>query len=315
MLLVTGSAGHLGEALVRTLRADGQAVRGLDRLASPFTDVVGSITEPGLVAEAMRGIDAVLHTATLHKPHLATRSHQAFIDVNVMGTQVLLDAAVAAKVRAFVYTSTTSTFGDALSPAAGLPAAWITEDTAPVPKNVYGVTKNAAEDLCALAHRNRRLACVVLKTSRFFPERDDDESVASEYADANLKTNEFLHRRVDIEDVVDAHLLALAGAPSLGFDRFIISATTPFRPDDAARVRTDLAALLDERVPDWRAAYAALGWRMPASLDRVYDNARARDVLGWAPRHDFQTVLGRRGEPSPLAREVGAKGYHRQNAL
>src|ERR1700743_866012 len=110
MLLVTGSAGHLGEALVRTFRAEGRAVRGLDRLASPFTDVVGSITDDAVVDEAFAGVDAVVHAATLPKPHVATHPARAFIDVNVHGTQTLLDAAIRVGVRAFVYTSTTSTF-------------------------------------------------------------------------------------------------------------------------------------------------------------------------------------------------------------
>ncbi len=314
VILVTGSAGHLGEALVRTLRAAGRPVRGVDLVASPGTDVVGSITDPGTVERCMDGVGAVIHAATLHKPHVATHSRQAFVDTNITGTLHLLEAAVRAGVRAFLYTSTTSTFGDALVPPPGAPAAWITEDVVPVPKNIYGVTKVAAEDLCALAHRNQGLPCLVLRTSRFFPEPDDDPSARAAYADANLKVNEFLNRRVDIEDVVDAHLCALERAPALGFGRYIISATTPLLPEDAAELRRDAPAAVGRRVPAWQPVYARLGWRMAPSLDRVYDNARARADLGWRPRHDFAAVVARAGEAgdirSPLAREIGAKGYH-----
>src|SRR5215831_19020915 len=197
--LVTGSAGHLGEALVRTLRAAGRQVRGVDRLASPTTDVVGSITDPAIVERCMDGVRDVMHAATLHKPHVASHSQQAFVDVNITGTLQLLEAAVRARVRSFLFTSTTSVFGDALVPPAGAPAAWITEDVVPVAKNIYGVTKLAAEELCALAHRNQGLACLVLRTSRFFPEPDDDPAKRSAYSDANLKANELLHRRLDIE--------------------------------------------------------------------------------------------------------------------
>ena len=200
---------------------------------------------------------------------------------NISGTLNLLEAASAGGVRAFVYTSTTSTFGDALVPPQDAPAAWITEDVVPAPKNIYGVTKVAAEDLCALAHRNQGLACVVLRTSRFFPESDDEPAARERYADANLKTTEYLYRRVDIEDVVDAHLCAIDRAPALGFGRYIISATTPLRPDDAAELRRDAAAVVSRRVAGWQAAYARLGWHMPPTLDRVYDNARARAELGW----------------------------------
>jgi nucleoside-diphosphate-sugar epimerase len=314
LILVTGSAGHLGEALVRTLRAAGREVRGVDRVASPWTDVVASIVDPDAVERCMDGVGAVIHAATLHKPHVATHSRQAFLDTNITGTLNLLEAAVRGGVRAFLYTSTTSTFGDALVPPEGAPAAWITEDVVPVAKNIYGVTKVAAEELCALAHRNQGLPCLVLRTSRFFPEEDDNPAARGAYADANLKATEYLYRRVDIEDVVDAHLCALDRAAALGFGRYIISATTPLRPDDVAELRRDAPAVLSRRVPGWQAAYAQLGWRMAPSLDRVYDNARARADLGWRPRHDFAAVVARAVDSgdirSPLARTIGAKGYH-----
>jgi UDP-glucose 4-epimerase len=316
-LLVTGSAGHLGEGLMRTLRASGaHAATGLDILPSPHTDVVGSITDRDLVRRCMAGVDAVLHTATLHKPHVATHGRQAFVDTNITGTLHLLEEAVAAGVRSFVFTSTTSAFGRALTPPPGQPAAWISEDVVPVPKNIYGVSKVAAEDLCELFQRNHGLPCIVLRTSRFFPEQDDQAAARQAYADANLKANEFLHRRVDLEDVVDAHLLAIERAPALGFGRYIISATTPFTRDDLRELRDAAPAVVARRVPGYTAEYARRGWTMSPDIDRVYVNARARAELGWRPRHDFATVIERLragGDVrSRLAQTVGAKGYHAQ---
>src|SRR6185312_3301302 len=202
-------SGHLGEALMRTLPDLGHEVVGIDVVPSPFTRVVGSIADRAMVDDCMRGVDAVLHAATLHKPHVATHSRQAFVDTNITGTLNLLEAAVANDVRAFVYTSTTSTFGDALTPPPGSPAAWITEDVVPIPKNIYGATKTAAEDLCQLFRRNQELPCIVLRTSRFFPEADDVPEKRAAYDDTNLKVNELLYRRVDTADVVSAHLLAM----------------------------------------------------------------------------------------------------------
>ena len=69
-LLVTGSAGHLGEALVRTLRDSGHELVGLDVLDSPYTTEVGSITDRPLVRRCLAGVRAVFHAATLHKPHV-----------------------------------------------------------------------------------------------------------------------------------------------------------------------------------------------------------------------------------------------------
>jgi UDP-glucose 4-epimerase len=313
-VLVTGSSGHLGEALVRTLREAGREVVGLDIVETPFTTAVGSIADRSCVRRCMTGVQTVFHAATLHKPHLATHSRQDFIDTNITGTLNLLEEAVTAGVEAFVHTSTTSVFGDALPPPAGAPAAWVTEEVRPIPKNIYGVTKAAAEDLCQLFHRNQGLACVVLRTSRFFPEEDDDDLVREAYADDNVKVNEYLFRRVDLEDAVDAHLLAAESAPAVGFSRYIISATAPFSPSDLLDLRTDAPMALRRRVPCYEAEYARRGWTMVSTIDRVYVNERARNELGWRPQYDFKHLIERlkAGEDtkSPLARLIGSKGYH-----
>ena len=313
-ILVTGSAGHLGEALMLTLqRSDHEAV-GLDIKSAPATQRVGSITERDFVRRCMQGVDAVLHTATLHKPHVASHTRQAFVDTNITGTLNLLEEAVAAGVKAFIYTSTTSTFGHALRPPEGAPAAWITEDVVPIPKNIYGVTKLAAENLCELFHRNTRMPCIVLRTSRFFPEEDDDAGVRRAFDDGNSKVNEFLYRRADIEDIVSAHMLAIENAPAIGFGRYIISATTPFTPDDLQQLRIDAAAVVRRYAPDYEAEYRRRGWSMVPTIDRVYVNELARIRLGWQPRYDFNSILRRlRADEdflSPLARAVGSKGYH-----
>jgi UDP-glucose 4-epimerase len=315
-VLVTGSAGHLGEALVRTLRDFQYEVVGLDILESPFVTHFGSICDRSYVRRSMRGVQAVFHAATLHKPHVATHSRQDFVDTNISGTLNLLEEAVAANVESFVYTSTTSVFGEALVPPPDAPAAWITEDVTPVPKNIYGVTKAAAEDLCELFHRNHSLASLVLRTSRFFPEEDDKKAVRENYSDCNAKANEYLYRRVDIEDVVSAHLLAAEQANAIGFRKYIISATTPFRPGDLADLRIDAPRIVRQRVPEYEAEYERRRWKLFPSIDRVYVNERARNELGWLPRYDFNFVIDRlkAGDDlrSPLARLVGSKGYHGQ---
>jgi UDP-glucose 4-epimerase len=317
-VLVTGSSGHLGEALMRVLGAEGGLdLVGLDVLPSPLTTVVGSVADRAVVRRCMDGVDAVVHAATLHKPHVASNGRQDFVDTNVTGTLNLLEEAVAAGVGRFVFTSSPTTFGRALTPPPGAPAAWIDEDVVPVPKNIYGVTKTAAEDLCELFHRDTGLPCVVLRTSRFFPEPDDRDDVRAGYDDLNVKVNELLYRRVDLEDVVSAHRLALERAPEIGFARLIVSATTPFTPDDLRELGADAPAVVRRRFPQYEALYAERGWRMFPRIDRVYDNARARALLRWEPRHDFGSALERLAagaDPrSELALAIGAKGYHAES--
>jgi UDP-glucose 4-epimerase len=302
---------------VRILGSEGHDVVGLDLLESPHTSALGSVIDRPFVRGLVRGVDAIVHAATLHKPHVGSHDRQGFVDANITGTLVLLEEAVAVGVGIFVFTSTTSAFGRALVPPPGAPAAWITEEVAPVPRNIYGSTKTAAEDLCEVVHREHGLPCLILRTSRFFPEADDRDDVRAAYDDANLKVNELLYRRVDLEDVVSAHRLALERAPEIGFGRYIISATTPFGRDDLTGLRSDAPSVVARHFPDYEAIYKERGWRMFPSIERVYVNARAREELGWRPRWDFGYALERlrAGEDarSALAVAVGAKGYHAES--
>src|SRR5947207_8373339 len=130
------------------MKENTRKVIGVDSVGSEFTNEVGSILDRPFVKRSMEALDAVIHTATLHKPHVITHSRQNFVDTNITGTLNLLEEAALAQVGSFVFTSTTSAFGSALTPPPGGPAVWVTEDVTPVPRNIYGVTKTAAEDLC-----------------------------------------------------------------------------------------------------------------------------------------------------------------------
>lgn len=314
-ILVTGSSGHLGEALCRTFEQQGRTYTGADIKDGAFTRETGDIADPNFAARIMKGASAVLHTATLHKPHVATHSMQDFIDTNITGTLNLIEAALREGVESFIFTSTTSTFGEAMRPPPGAPAVLVTEDLAPIPKNIYGVTKLAAENICRLIHKKHKLPCIILRTSRFFPEEDDSAAIRDAYDDLNAKVNELLYRRVDIADVVSAHEIALERAGEIGFGRYIISATTPFTSDDLAELGRDAPSVLARHI-DFEDEYSRRDWRMFDAIDRLYVNDLARQELGWRPETSFQTALVRlrRDESpfSPMKDVIGAKGYHDQ---
>ena len=214
-----------------------------------------------------------------------------------------------------MFTSTTSAFGRALTPAARRARRLDHRGRRPVPRNVYGATKVAAEDLCELVHRDHGLPVLVLRTSRFFPEADDRPDARAAYEDANLKANELLHRRVDLEDVVDAHLLALERAPEIGFGRYIVSATTPFTPRGPRRAaRRRRRRRRPPRAGRRGASTRELGWRMPdASTACTSTPAPARSSAGGragTSRTRSTRLAAGRPARSELAAPVGAKGYH-----
>ena len=109
-ILLTGSSGQLGTEIARQLSADHKII-GLDKLPGQWTSQIGSLTDRETIFALMRGIDAVIHTASLHARHINDASKQDFIDTNISGILNLLEAAVQTGVRRFVYTSTTSTDG------------------------------------------------------------------------------------------------------------------------------------------------------------------------------------------------------------
>jgi UDP-glucose 4-epimerase len=298
-VLLTGSSGWLGQTLAPLLETAGHAVIGLDLVPGPATWILASITDAALLRAMVleRGIEAIIHTATLQKPHVESESRSAFVATNVQGTLNLLEAATApgARVDRFVFTSTTSLMISAeirAGRAGGASeAAWITDAmTGLRPRNIYGVTKLAAEHLCRLHHELFELPMVILRTSRFFPEADD-MAHAIPHSDANTKANELLFRRLTVADAAEAHLCALEKAPSLGFDSFIVSAPTPFSPEDCAELLVDAPAVVRRFFPDYPGIYERLGWTMFESIDRVYDASRAAERLGFVCRTDFAEKL------------------------
>jgi nucleoside-diphosphate-sugar epimerase len=323
-VLVTGACGHLGYALMCSLSSYGFNPVGIDILPST-TDghevLVGSIADPEFCTQVFQrypDLKYVLHTATLHKPHVGSHTKSQFIDTNIHGTLNLLENAARrpGQIEGFIFTSTTSTFGKALAPRPGQPAAWIDEDVVPVPKNIYGTTKVAAEDLCQLIHSQTGMPTLVLRTSRFFPEEDDDDEARANYADDNLKVCELLYRRVDVADVVSAHVCAMREAKRIGWGKYIISAPPPFTKSKA------LLRLLDRSAPEAiieaRPLHAKIlldhGWMLPIRLDRVYDSSKAVAELKWEPKYTFERALEliKEGKDwkSPLTGQMGKRGYH-----
>ena len=185
-------------------------------------------------------------------------------------------------------------------------AVWIDETLAPLePRNIYGVTKLAAEQVCRLVHAEHGLPVIVLRTGRFFPEDDDTHDTLS---GENMKANELLHRRLTVEDAAEAHLVALERAPSIGFGTFILSAPTPFGPGDAAELKADAPAVIARLLPRrGRACTSGGDGRCPGPSTASTTSRLAEDILGFRCRTAFADVLEalRQGAPLPFAHDPG----------
>jgi len=293
-VLVTGSAGRVGRAIHIRLATAGHAVAGLDNSPSSTTQWVGDINDTGLLAKAVRGMDAVVHTAALHAPHVPYATEATFRRINVDGTRRLLDAASAAGVGRIVFTSTTALYGKAATPPDR--AGWVDEALVPQPQTIYHRTKLEAEDLLTEAALHGGPPLRILRMSRCFPEP------------VQVMAALRLHRGVDVRDVAGAHLAALMH-PGPAHARFVISGATPFQAQDAVELLADAPAVLARRAPDLLAAFAWRRWAPPRSIDRVYDPAHAIATLGWRPRFGFAEVLAQydAGVPEVLPWREGAQ--------
>ena len=239
--------------------------------------------------------------------------------MNVTGTLNLLEEAAAAGVESFVFTSTTSVFGDASRAAGRRARRRGSPRTSGRCRRTSTASPRPRRRTCASSSTaTTTLPCVVLRTSRFFPEPDDDPAVRAAYADENVQAERIPlppgrpgRRRRTPTCWPPRH------APAARLRRYVISATTPFTPDDLAGLRADAPAVVRRLVPEYEAEYARRGWRMAPSIDRVYVNERARTELGLAaalrlPVHD-RTVASGRGllQSARAARRV--EGVPRQS--
>lgn len=282
-ILITGAAGRVGRAIYARLCSDHEVV-GLDRVPSSTSDVVASIEDLDQIQAALQGVDAVIHVAALHAPHVGKCTDEKFVSVNVAATEALARRSAAAGVRSFVFTSTTALYGFASTLPDG--PSWIDEDTVPAPRTIYHHTKLLAEERLIRIASETSMPITAIRMSRCFPES------------APLMAAYRLHRGVDARDVADAHVLA-ALAPVAGFRRYVISGHTPFLPEDAHDLRNNAPEVIERRCHELAAIFRRRHWSLPRSIDRVYCSNRAQRELNWRPTFGFEAVLAQLDEGSP----------------
>ena len=285
LVLVTGGAGTLGRALAQPLLERGYRVRAVDvrpieGLPPGVETAVVDLRDGGAVEGAMGGVGAVIHGAAWHGIHLRDHPARDFWELNADGTFNVYEAALAAGARAVILCSTMGVYGESRRPEPDGPAVRIREDLPLRPGDVYGASKVVAEELSAYYAR-RGIAGACLRFGMFVPEP---------FLQAGIR---FLYGGVDERDVAGSVVCALEQALDRGghLGAFNVESALPFDETDGRALREDPLAAIARHWPDAPALLAGAGVEPWGPINEVYDIARAREGLGWEPRHGFASFL------------------------
>jgi nucleoside-diphosphate-sugar epimerase len=318
-VLVTGSSGFLGGALLRRLRDSGEAVRVLRRRpgsceSDPKLHVVyGDLGDPTAVDRAVAGVDVVYHVGAAMKGWA-----EDFQRGTVLGTQNVINACLRHGVKRLVYVSSLSVL-DHAGHRPGVPV----KESAPVEpfpdrRGAYTQTKLAAENLVAEAARTRRLPAVIVRPGQIFGKGAEKVSPSGTFGLAGRLIvdgdGRHLLPLVYSEDVVDALLLAEKYPGPHGSKFHIVDPNPIDQRAYIARQQT-WARPAGSRIkpvycPEWvllplallvETAGAVLKRNMPLTRYRIkslpplspFDLSAAMNELGWRPRVGVQEGLKR----------------------
>ncbi len=263
MILVTGSAGRVGRAVVAALLADGRAVRGFDLKPSGGTgeEVVGSLEDAQALSKAIEGVSAVLHLGAFMS--WAPADCDRMFAANVEGTRRILDAASAAGVRRFVFASSGEVYPE--NRPEFLP---VTEDHPLRPNSPYGLTKLLGEELVRFHQRIGRMETVIL---RFSHTQDAAELLDEESFFSGPRF--FLRPRIrQQQDFGNAAIAAMLQSRDLGGPAHILARNESGRPflmhiTDTRDMVTGILLALDH--PDAAGGIFNLGADDPADFSDV----------------------------------------------
>jgi len=276
-ILVTGSSGKLGKAIVQLLHASDYDVLGIDLVSGDTTNELIDIRDENAVLEVTNKIDVIIHTAALHGKHTDLNySRKSLIDTNIIGTNNLLSASIKTGVTKFLYTSSTSIYGKAM--VSKNAAVWVDEKLRPEPRDIYDITKLTCELLCQDYFEKEGLETTVLRVSRFLPE------------DENTKANHRIYRGLDERDGAKGHLLALEKDFET-FEIFNISSDSPFQKEDLVALSKNPEEVICKYYPQAKVFYQKNSWKFPKRIDRVYSIEKAKNELNYSPEYNFDSFL------------------------
>ena len=294
-IVVTGASGHLGGNLIPQLIDAGYSVHGIDRVAvtgdmAPGGDLgieftAADLTDRAKLDAALAGADLVVHCASIHpwKPY----PDEEYFDANEKGTWALYRGCVDAGLDRVVLTSSVAAVGYGMGTADSWP---LGEDYAGLPLDLYSLTKQTQETIARQFQAVHGVNTVALRPPAFMP--------LDEVATGHMLLGVYAH----VDDIVAAHVAAVktmlgereTPRPLEPFEAFFTTNQHPYVADDVAlmdgeSVTVELAAKYWPEAAAWLRDTEFTGTWSPA----VYDNAKAREMLGWQARMDFGTWFAR----------------------
>jgi nucleoside-diphosphate-sugar epimerase len=310
-IVVTGATGFIGCQLARILAGLGHDLVATGRAASAVESArlerleeagvrvkVGSLLDPGFAGALTKACEIVIHLAAAQ--HEGNVPDSYFRDINVTGTRLLLEAAIGAGARRFVYGSTIGVYGAASGQE-------LTELSATRPENIYAVTKLEAEQLVG-AHSSQIETCIGRISETYGP---GDFRLLKLFRAIDrgrfvmLGSGENVRQVIYVDDLAAGLLLAAQHPGAVG-QTFVFAGTEVMTTNSMV---AQIAAALQRRpprihVPVWpfRAAAAILestlrplGIQPPLTQRRLdfftksflFSTAKYREVLGFVPRVSF----------------------------
>ena len=310
---LTGATGYTGRRISEALLARGDRVSALARRGDAAGEVVagvdvvrGDLSSRDALARLVHGADAVLHVAAVYRT--AGHPDSYYRDVNVLGTERLLEAAAEAGVQRFVHTSTVGVHGDVASPPAN-------EDSPFAPGDIYQETKAEAERLALEFGERRGVPVAVVRPGAIYGPGETRllklfRAIArGRYA--IVGSGRPFYHPVYIDDLVAGFLLALERPEAVG-QSFIVAGPRYVSQAELAAViaRETGGRVLPFRVPAlplrWAGALCEavcvpLGLEPPLHRRRVdfwtksraFSIDKARRRLGYDPKVDLEEGVAR----------------------
>jgi nucleoside-diphosphate-sugar epimerase len=312
-IALTGATGYTGGRLLERLLARGDEIRALARPGARRPEVhpspawiEGDLADTAALRRLVEGAQAVFHVAAVYRT--AGHPDRYYHEVNVGGTERLLEAAAGAGVGRFVHTSTVGVHGDVQHPPA--------DETAPLdPGDVYQATKAEAERLALEFGSRRGLPVTVVRPGAIYGPLETRllklfRAIARRRY-ALVGSGRAFYHPVYIDDLLDGYLLALESTQAVG-EAFILAGPRYVTQRELAQViaRHTGGAILPFRVPAaplrllgaaCEAVCVPLGLEPPLHRRRVdfwtksraFSIEKARRRLGYDPKVDLDEGVAR----------------------